>query len=168
MLELEPFELINKISDNEGRVYTLMDQPLGCAMECQRLAVLMTNPQPEVRERLLKCMVLVISIIVASTHGILQTIYPKDPEPYHTSALTGQDWVIELLTGHPEHIRCELGMHTNAFVELISELRTTGHSDFKFVSLEEQLAIFLYTSMTGLSIRHVVERFQRLNETISQ
>jgi hypothetical protein len=50
MLELEPFELINKISDNEGRVYTLMDQPLGLAMEHQRLAALMTNPRPEVRE----------------------------------------------------------------------------------------------------------------------
>jgi hypothetical protein len=112
-------------------------------------------------------MVLVISIVVASMHGILQTIYPKDPEPYHTSALTGQDWVIELLTGHPEHIRCELGMHANAFMELISELHTMGHSDSKFVSLEEQLAIFLYTSMTGLLIRHVAERFQCSNETIS-
>jgi hypothetical protein len=168
MSELEPFELINKMSDNEGRVYTLMDQPLGFAMERQRLAALMTNPRPEVRERLLKCMVLVISIVVASMHGILQMIYPKDPEPYHTSALTGQDWVIELLTGHPECIRCELGMHANAFVELISEFRTMGHSDSKFVSLEEQLAIFLYTSMTGLSIRHVVERFQHSNETISR
>ncbi|KAJ8579202.1 hypothetical protein M405DRAFT_754802 [Rhizopogon salebrosus TDB-379] len=59
-------------------------------------------------------------------------------------------------------------MHASVFVELISELRTIGHSDSKFVSLEEQLAIFLYTSVTGLSIRHVGERFQRSNETISR
>ncbi|KAG2034335.1 hypothetical protein BDR03DRAFT_1013523 [Suillus americanus] len=83
---------------------------------------------------------------------LLNSMYPKDPQPYHTSALSGQDWVIELLTGHPEYIHCELGMHAGAFVELISQLRAMGHSDSKFISLEEQLTIFLYTSVTGLSI----------------
>ena len=34
-------------------------------------------------------------------------------------------------------------------------------------TVEEQLAIFLYTSVTGLSLRHVSERFQRANETTS-
>lgn len=162
--------VIDMISDSEGMIlYSLMDdhQPPGFAIDCQCLAALVRNPWPEVWERLMKCMVLVISIVVAATHSILQSIYPKDPEPYHTSALSGQDWVIELLTGHPERIRCELGMHANAFVELISELRTMGHSDSRFVSLEEQLAIFLYTSVTGLSIRHVAERFQCLNKMIS-
>ncbi|KIN97258.1 hypothetical protein M404DRAFT_160930, partial [Pisolithus tinctorius Marx 270] len=37
-----------------------------------------------------------------------------------------------------------------------------------FVLLEEQLAIFLYMSVTGLTIRHVSEHFQWSNETISQ
>ena len=31
-----------------------------------------------------------------------------------------------------------------------------------------QLAIFLYTSVTGLSLHHVGERFQRANGTISK
>jgi hypothetical protein len=143
-----------------------MDQPPGFGMDCQHLAALMMNPWPEVREQLLKYMALVISIVVTATHSLLQSIYPKDPEPYHTSALSGQDWVIKLLTGHPECIRCELGMHANAFVELISKLHTMGHSDSKFVSLKEQLAIFIYTSVTDLTIRHVAERFQCSNETI--
>jgi hypothetical protein len=43
-----------------------------------------------------------------------------------------------------------------------------GHGDTRYVMLEEQLAIFLYTSVTGLSIRHVGERFQRANGTISK
>ncbi|KAL1944221.1 hypothetical protein VTO73DRAFT_3406 [Trametes versicolor] len=34
--------------------------------------------------------------------------------------------------------------------------------------LEEQLAIFLYTCRTGLSTRHVGERFQRANATITK
>ncbi|KIN95067.1 hypothetical protein M404DRAFT_115192, partial [Pisolithus tinctorius Marx 270] len=37
-----------------------------------------------------------------------------------------------------------------------------------FVSLEEQLATFLYMSVTGLTIRHISEHFQWSNETISQ
>ena len=95
-------------------------------------------------------------------------MYPRDPEPYHTSALSGEGWVIELLTGHPEWIWCELGMHAHVFAALISELRALGYSNSKFVSLEEQLAIFLYTAVTGLSTRHVGERFQCSNDTISR
>ncbi|KIK24570.1 hypothetical protein PISMIDRAFT_645831 [Pisolithus microcarpus 441] len=42
-----------------------------------------------------------------------------------------------------------------------------GHCDSKFVTLEEQLSIFLYTCVTGLTSRHVAERFQHSNNTIS-
>ncbi|KAH7917260.1 hypothetical protein BV22DRAFT_988223, partial [Leucogyrophana mollusca] len=65
-------------------------------------------------------------------------------EPYHTSALSGQEWVIELMTGHPERIRCELGMHVEAFTELIKQLQGLGYGNSRHVSIEEQLAIFLY------------------------
>ncbi|KIK40438.1 hypothetical protein CY34DRAFT_40113, partial [Suillus luteus UH-Slu-Lm8-n1] len=36
-----------------------------------------------------------------------------------------------------------------------------------YVSLEKQLAIFLYSCMIGLTIQHVGEQFQRSNDTIS-
>ncbi|KAJ7319139.1 hypothetical protein DFH08DRAFT_632566, partial [Mycena albidolilacea] len=62
-------------------------------------------------------------------------------QPYHTSKLTGQQWVEELMRGHPERIHNELGVHLHV---LLIELRGLGYSDSKFVSLEEQLAIFLY------------------------
>jgi hypothetical protein len=91
-------------------------------------------------------------------------------EPYHTSILSGYAWVQELLNGHPspERIRTELGVHKEVFHALIQELRSMGHGDTKYVTLEEQLAIFLYMSVTGLTIRHVGERFQRANGTISK
>ncbi|KIJ59832.1 hypothetical protein HYDPIDRAFT_99967, partial [Hydnomerulius pinastri MD-312] len=85
---------------------------------------------------------------------------------YHTSAFLGEAWVIELLVGHPKHMWCELGMHAPTFVELVSELHNLGHTNSKFLSLEEQLAIFLCTSVTGLTTRHIGEHFQQLNETI--
>ena len=40
-------------------------------------------------------------------------------------------------------------------------------SDSKFVTLEEQLAIFLYCSVTYLTVRHLGEWFQRSNDTIT-
>ncbi|KAG1800737.1 uncharacterized protein HD556DRAFT_1438737 [Suillus plorans] len=83
------------------------------------------------------------SILISATANILESVYAKDPEPYHTSALSGEAWVMELLSGHPERIRCELGVHAHVFAELISEIRALGHTASKFVSLEEQLVIFL-------------------------
>jgi hypothetical protein len=91
-----------------------------------------------------------------------------DKTPYHTSALTGADWVRELLDGHPERIRNELGVHKHVFYSLIAALEESGVTSSRHVFLEEQLAIFLYTCVTGLSLRHVSERFQRANETTSK
>ena len=73
----------------------------------------------------------------------------------------------ELITGHPEHMKTELGMQPHVFFLLVKELYSVGMRRSKFLSLEEQLAIFLYISVTGLSIRHVAEHFQHANDTIS-
>jgi len=124
--------------------------------------------QQAIQHCLQQFVVFVVSIILLATTTILNSTYKKEPEPYHTLILTGEGWVIELLTGHPKRIHCELGVHCYVFVKLISELCAFGHSDSKFVSLEEQLAIFLYSCVTGLTVHHVREQFQRSNEMISQ
>ena len=79
------------------------------------------------------------------------------PEPYHTPILYGQGWVNELLEGHPEHICCELGVSCEVFLQLIISLHSFSFGDSKYVQLEEQLAIFLYMSVTGLTIWHTGE-----------
>ena len=107
----------------------------------------------------------IIRIIVLNVAAIIRSRYLK--QPWHTSVLTGQMWVIELLAGHPERIRTELGVHKHVFYAIIDELRELGHTDSKFVTLEEQLAIFLYCSVTGLTVRHLGERFQRANDSIT-
>ena len=131
-------------------------------------ARLLPTQRPEAKKRLIKYVTLLISILITASGALLESFYSKDPEPYHTSALSGEEWLMELLTGHPERIRCELGMHAHVFGELISELRHNGCKNSRYISLEEQLTIFLYTCVTGLTIRHVGERFQRSNETISR
>jgi hypothetical protein len=110
-------------------------------------------------------MVMITSLIASVTH------YGSghyNRQGYHTSALSGYAWVLELLSGHPERIRCELGIRHHVFDLLLSDLRELGYKDSREVKLEEQLAIFLYTSVTGLSIQHVGERFQRSNNTIAK
>jgi hypothetical protein len=106
---------------------------------------------------------LTVSSIVATTMGS-----HYDKQGYHTSALSGADWVCELLDGHPERIRSELGVHKHVFHALVDELKLAGLTSSKYIFLEEQLAIFLYTCVTGLSLRHVGERFQHSGETISK
>jgi hypothetical protein len=65
-------------------------------------------------------------------------------------------------------VHIELGFHCHVFHHLVSALQDAGMGQSKHVSLEEKLAIFLYASVTGLSIQHLGERFQRSNETISK
>jgi hypothetical protein len=88
--------------------------------------------------------------------------------PYHNSMLTGAGWVSELLEGHSKHIRRELGVHKQVFQALITALQNAGYTPSKFVTLEEQLAIFLYTCVIGLSLGHICERFQQAMETASK
>ena len=78
------------------------------------------------------------------------------------------DRVMELISGHPKCIQNELGMSREVFLQLVSELCTQGCSDTRNIAVEEQLTIFLYILVTGLTIQHVGERFQRANDTISR
>ena len=89
-------------------------------------------------------------------------------QAYHTSALSGEAWVNELIYGHPERICTCLGMRVHAFLALVSELRLHGLSDSRYITLKEKAAIFLYICVTGHSTEHVGERFQRSNDTISK
>jgi hypothetical protein len=88
--------------------------------------------------------------------------------PYYTSILTGEGWVLELINGHPKCIQSELGVHLHVFHRLVTALKVADVTRSKHIALEEKLAIFLYASVTGLSIRHLGERFQHSNETISK
>ena len=59
-------------------------------------------------------------------------------------------------------------MLLHVVLKLVDELQRIGLSGSWNVTLEEQVAIFLYTAVTGLSIQHVGEHFRHANATISQ
>jgi hypothetical protein len=124
-------------------------------------------PSPRTKSRLAAAAAaFVVGTVISATQLFAGSLYDKIP--YHTSILTGHAWVLELINGHPDRIKCELGMRCHVFLELVTALRAVGLTATKSMTLEEQLAIFLYTSVTGLSIRHVGERFQHANATISK
>jgi hypothetical protein len=88
--------------------------------------------------------------------------------PYHTSVLFGAAWVNELLTGHPERIRNELGIYRGTFTVLIKAMQRAGVWSSRHVSIEEQLSIFLYTAVTEMTCTHVGEHFQRSSSMITK
>ena len=112
-------------------------------------------------------------IVVSMLHSawLAVTLYASTwywKQPYHTSALSGEAWVNELIFGHPERIRTCLSMRVHVFLALVSELHLHGLKNSRYVTLKEKIAIFLYVCVIGLSVEHVGERFQRSNDTISR
>jgi hypothetical protein len=109
------------------------------------------------------CVVSVTLILVVVAYAAALAGYASrfEKEALHTSRLTGELWVQELLDGHEDRIYNELGMRKNVFHRLLkviqrdAEVYATHH-----VSAEEQLAIFLHYVHRGLSNCALQERFQ--------
>jgi hypothetical protein len=72
---------------------------------------------------------LIVGIVIAYMTPFL------DKEPYHTSILSGHAWVLELVNGHPNWIKNELGMRKNVFRALVQELEACGLHDSKYILL---------------------------------
>src|ERR1700735_844936 len=71
----------------------------------------------------------------------------------HTLKLTGQEWMEELLAGHPKRIRDNLGISQEGFLQLKDILiENAGFRPTRYMTTTEQLA----------------ERFQRSTETIDR
>jgi hypothetical protein len=89
--------------------------------------------------------------------------------PLHTSRLTGDQWVQELIDSHEERFYNEMGMSDAVFTQLLELLvREAGLRDTRYVTAREQLAIFLHYMCRGLSNQALQERFQRSADTISK
>lgn len=103
----------------------------------------------------------------AIASAVVVTNATATPAPVRTSILTGQKWLEELISS-PVRIREQLGVSRYIFHSLVKELRKHGLKNSKFISADEQLAIFLHFARTGASSRMLQERFQRSGDTISK
>jgi hypothetical protein len=121
----------------------------------------------EERRRRLRAIAAVLCTFAA--YSVSLALDCPDPIPKHTSLLTGQCWLDELLVGHPTRFREQFGMSKNAFYRLSFELQTnSGLVASKFVTADEKIATFLHFVRTGASNRTLQERFQRSGETINR
>lgn len=99
--------------------------------------------------------------VISSSHQFTKT-------PLHNGSWTGIQRLYEWKTLRPRGMAAALGVETPAFLALARELQ--DHStlrDARYVSAEEQLAIFLYICRGRESIRRTAEEFQRSLDTVS-
>ncbi len=116
-------------------------------------------------------LLLVAAVIQYIVLGIALYVAPQYyKESLHNSSLSGRAWLNELLAGHPDRILINLGMRKHVFLALVVQIRLLGYTENQQsqVFLDESLAIFLYTCVTGLGVDHVAERFQHSKSTISE
>ena len=110
-----------------------------------------------------------IALILCVINAVTVYTVRFDKVPQHTSILSGQHWIDELIAGHDGRFYNKMGMEKHIFWSLLSILRrTSGLHDTKHISSEEQLAIFLHYAHRGLSNWALQERFQRSPDTISK
>ena len=122
----------------------------------------------ELHQRVIATVTAIVTVATALA-AIEETWNRLNPEPYHTSVLSGHQWVQELLEGHRDRMKNSLGTSAGVFRRLEQELvHLGGLAPRRYIDTTEQLAIFLYQAVTNCSVRQAGERFQRSNETISR
>ena len=86
----------------------------------------------------------------------------------HTSVRNGATFIDETLNGHEVLCQRRFHMEREIFRALVRRLREKGLVDSRYVSVEEQLAIFLYAVSKNASNRVLQDQFQHSGETISR
>lgn len=113
---------------------------------------------------------LVATIVTFTT--IVTSLYFSsnfDKLPQHTSRITGRKWIRELLIGHPQRIKNNLGVSQETFLALEDILiKKSTLRNTRRIGTKEQLGIFLYIVTSDISMRKPAERFQRSTETINR
>ena len=87
----------------------------------------------------------------------------------HDSILSGDSFFNELLIGHERNCFDLLRVSKGCYINLSNELRERGLlADSRSVTVEEQVAIFLFTIAHNERNRVMQNRFQHSGETISR
>jgi hypothetical protein len=90
-------------------------------------------------------------------------------KPIHTSIRNGATFIHETLTGHEALCKRRFHMEREIFQALVHRLRENDLlKDSRYVSVEEQLGIFLYAISKNASNTTLQDIFQHSGETISR
>ena len=106
--------------------------------------------------------------------AIIEALYANDRSSanhtrIHTSILTGDRYVREVLEGHELRCKRDFRMEQYIFRNLVQCLRERCHlRDTNFVSVEEQVGIFLYAVSKNATNHTLQGQFQHSGEVISR
>ena len=119
-----------------------------------------------------------VSLIIISSLIIQATLPSLVPflthqlpaQPMRTSSLSGSEYIQEVMKcQNPKRIQEVLRMKLEVFQFLCAELKSKGGlAPSRYVSIEEQVAMFLYAIAHSDTNREVQERFQHSGETVSR
>lgn len=116
----------------------------------------------------------------------MAVLMPLMKTPFHTSKLSGEGWTRELLSSsNPRFIRPELRMERSVFEALCRILEESGHlrksryvfnsllaftslTIDRYVSVQQQVHVFIYIVSSPAAKRNAQSRFQHSGETISR
>ncbi|KAM6567969.1 hypothetical protein CsatA_027097 [Cannabis sativa] len=87
--------------------------------------------------------------------------------PLRTSNMSGREYLIELLNGHPDRLFYTIRMDNNTFRSLcrrLVEMEVIEHD--KLISVEEAVVMFLWIVTHNQRVRTVAERYQHSVETV--
>ncbi|KAL5554275.1 hypothetical protein UlMin_041676 [Ulmus minor] len=88
--------------------------------------------------------------------------------PMHTSIRTGHQYMLELLNQHPDRMFNKIRMYRPCFEMLIQVLRQqTTLQNSRYLTLEEQVMIFVYVISQKATNRMAMEDWQHSGSTIS-
>ncbi|CAL5342174.1 unnamed protein product [Camellia sinensis] len=91
------------------------------------------------------------------------------PRPCRTSILQGLDYVLEILNGHERRSKENFRMEPDVFINLCEALKVYGKLEHsRYLTVQEQVCIFLLTIGHNERNRVVQERFQHSGQTISK
>ena len=107
-----------------------------------------SDSSTEIHQAIIWNIIQLIQVLLHVVIEVIQSHVHKDLVLYHTSVLSGYQWVMELIAGLPKCIQNKLGMSKEAFLQLVAELHAQSCSDSRNVAVKEQLSIFLYSSVS--------------------
>ena len=87
-------------------------------------------------------------------------------QPRRNSALTGREYVLEQLHGHPENLFEMCRMHRDTFEAIVQLIRVRNLLPPSRVSAEESLMMFLRTVAHSDRNREIQDRFCHSGETV--
>jgi hypothetical protein len=112
---------------------------------------------------------LAVLVGVAASGAAYVVLYDESEKIQRNTGRKGRAMMEEMLQqNHPSRVRDFLRMSKEVFLALCFILSVHGIHATKHMSVEEQVAIFLYICGNNVNTRKTMEQFQRSGDTISR